>query len=771
MNIDSLIQTYCDPRYYKREDLLSLLRTRKIKIDNNNIVNVDQSVNLNEIISRDLYAKFVTLQVAENLKARLGKNKSRAYRNRYLDGEADLLSKALAPFIAASYIPTEKKAKNGEIKYLVNGAGGVMLNLKIRGVQLKDAISYCLKTYYEKGYMPRLDQNLKPVGVIPPSGFSRDGNIRIQDQYGNTRNVSIQEMHKTLKGGIGGESARAGVRNLTRKQKIKTLKAKYDITDDGEAERVLNKFLAENNWISLLQKDNRKSYERPLLQRHGIYPRLYLWQYLVNDTRVKRKGSLLDIPHTWRIASRIGFTSAVYRHGKRIGLGGIDSYERTVYGKIFEHKNIEYFGAINSFFEKGSIKTLPKIGRNAKKYHKIAGTNKSAPYLFSEAHTETDFSNYGEERLQRFQDKLENANGEWGRRRRRVGRLKRFQRPKNKREVSAYRQPVNKKGRKKRGLNFLDFILAIPAAIVDLATFIVTDVALEGVRVLDKLGILNEESFYRALLSGNMEGGLLDKALLFWDGTKFAFSGIKLILKDSVEVAIPGIAIALISGNPFLGIGVSAVLFAPKFFVDFTNAFSMSGPAGDIVQKIVADFGSQSLSGGDIVLKSLGSGLYIGAPLTILSLAIGVPILPALGIGAGVAALRGIDLTVFNKLMPRFVDAGVLDGTAFQEFLLKSKYFINFGVPSVGLFGIGLITGNPLFMALGGVGLTSSATLDFFRNTVIYSSSLKVVDRGAEFLHGPVSFAMGPAIIGGVIGGPVGAVIGGVIGGGGRICI
>ncbi|MCL4393029.1 hypothetical protein M1145_02720 [Patescibacteria group bacterium] len=746
MDINTAVSTYCD-QYYTKEALFRLLRTNKI--DPGNITISDDELNI--LVSTDQYARFVTLQIAENLKARFTANKSTVYRQRYLNNEADLLSKAIAPFIASSYIPDERREGR------VTGINGVHTNLRARGKMLETAIDYCLTVYHEHGYMPQLDQTLKPVGAILPSGFSRTGSIDIRG--GNVDSVSLQDLHSVIKEVAWNAGIRAGVKSLTKKQKIARLQSKYGISSD-EAERIYEKFLEEFSYINILQKDNGKSYERPLLERHGIYPRLYLWQYILNDTRAKRKGSLLDIPHTWRMAAKIGFTSAI-SSGRWGNVRDASAYRDTIFGKIFEHKKIEYMGAVMSFVAKEEERTLPLVvsreRKRALKGRRLWGADKTNPYLYSDY---IDSQVFIKANSKKISDRLEETVSE------RNSVLKWFQKTKNAKAIKAYKKPPSKKSKKRRGLNFLDLILAVPALVIDAITFLATDAALAGVSVLGKLGIVSEDSFLRTIFSGNMEGGLWDKILLSWDGMKFTFSGLKFVLKDSIVGAIPGAIVAVLSGSPLLGGIVSFTMFAPKFFGDFTQMFAMSGPAGDIVTKIVEDFGEKSLSGGEILVKSLGSGVYIGAPLFILSALFGLPIGTAALITVGVVGVRAADLAIFEKVLsPRFIDAGAIDASTAQEVLFKSKYLLNFGTPSLGLVIAGAVTGNIPLLILGGAGFTTSAVSDFFRNSLFDSMSIKSGTDLVSSIHGVTTFTLGPAIIGGAIGGPVGAVIGGAIGG------
>ena len=770
--INGLEKLYCDADYYTREDLVKLLRTRKIDLsgyDNAESVIEDRALGFNKTVSEDQYRKFVTLQIATNIKERFSQNKSITYRNKYLNNEADLLSKAIAPFVASSYIPSGNKP--------ATGANGLIINLKSRGKMVETAIDYCLSVYHTHGFMPQLDASLNPVGVIMPSGFSRNtkdpimhGKVEIERGGEVKTEATLQELHKLLKAGVGERihgSARAGVRNLTRNQKINTLKNKYKISQE-EAEKVLDRFEQAHRYIRLIRKDDENggsSYEKPLFARHGTYPRKYLWQYIVNDTRAKRRGSVFDIPHTWRMASRIGFTSAISWMGKDSSgrsYRDVSAYKNTIYETIFNHKKIEYMGHLNSFVRPGELRNLPLVGRMAIPNRKWAGTNKTNPLLYS------DFIDSGvfiEANEKNIPDKLENLRTEVRKENRgwNFG-LKRFQRAVNSRKIEAYRQPIKKK-KKARGLNFLDFILAVPALIVDAITFMATDVALGAIKVLDKAGILSEEGFYRTILSGNVEAGLWDKMMLSWDGLKFSLSGLKLIFKDSLEAAIPGAFIAVISGSPVLGGVVAGVMFVPKFFGDFLGMFSMSGPAGDIVTKVVSDFGASSLSGGEIAMKSAFSGVYIGVPLFVLSTFFGVPLSTAALVTGVVVGARATDLFLTEKLIPRFTDASALDASTLTELRFTSKYLFNFGGPSAVLAGIGVATGNPFFLIAGGAGFVSSATIDFFRNALFESTTIKSLDGGLEVVHGPVAFAIGPAIIGGAIGGPVGAVIGAAVGG------
>jgi len=496
----------------------------------------------------------------------------------------------------------------------------------------------------------------------------------------------------------------------------------------------------------------------------------HFWEF-INDNnahRKRKKSKVFSIPSSWKVMAEWERTLAVTRTSsqsqKSQWSAEISKERNPILSRIVSENTHSYMGALSSLI---NVKKTDRIF--SPDSLSVSGIRRSNRYLFDERKYDRRrfFDNFSGEKT--FSDnfeyttnkKLESIASVPGKSTNPIqiikGKINKSKISKKIRGVGSISAEKKRSKRKKRRiLKFLDFIAAIPGLAFVVARYFIDKTLFTLARYVgEKQGITYS-------LLRNVSGeGLSGRVLTFLDGTRFSFGVLKLIAKDGVEALIPALLTGLTLSSPLAGAIFGGVFFASKFFVDFSKYFSLQNPmVTNIIERISATMTDRALSLPEILFKSGTFGITAGVVGTIAAAILGVSGLPLVFTGLGIlgatSIARSIDLAFVGRSFASYSTA--LESSAN---LFKSQYLIEIGGPfgGVGILGF-LITGNPLFLGLAGVGLVSAGVADFFKASLFEDSVLHDISGISVYdvVHN-IGFAGGGALIGFALGGSIGPII------------
>lgn len=735
-----LYDTYCDPLDFTPSDLDNVLLANRIDITSytnlsggNTLRDYVRTVgtksrslvdDIAPAVARMQYVGYVQEEITRNLSLSFSSGVHSVFKRDYKAREARLLAASLAPALAAQYL------QNG-IAYNT-GVNRVKKFLKINERKISAVISEQLDYYYRYGYMPARDENLNikqgfvPVDVVNSGGPTGHGD-KLSHSLGG-RTVFIGEIFPKLKG-------------LPRDSAVNLILSQYPGSTLMEARDIYSEVLTKTRTVALIREpifDSDGKFEGfgdamsvPVAtsKRYSFW---YLYNFITDSDKRRRSQGLFFVPHSWRIASEIGFLR---------GLGLLEN-NRTFYESRFL-KRIIHDSTRDAVSALGSTVSSTNINKFAGREFSSSLFDDSVvslPIFFDNFQNKTAQENMSNARPQ--------GRGFW-----------KFLRRIKKNKFSSHLKKASppKRFKKKKTISkLLDFFAASPALIAYAFRFILG----KAVQFVDAR-LFKGEFLKSALVRVNSGGSLTDRFLMGVDSFKFGMNGLKLILKDGVEASIPALALGIVMGSAPLGIIVGSSLFAIKFVPDFVEMFNAQSPlTANIIRRAISTIADTSFSAEEIMAKTGFFGIEMAVPTILLGSFLGVGAVPMLAVIGGGMAIRAVDLMGVGRSL--FAYGKAVEDLGMARYLFKMQNTIEFGSASLLPFTVLAIATHgiaPLSLIIPGVGLTTGAISDFFKNSVfnetVINSAVSGVDASRFIAAGG-----GLGLIGFSLLGPVGAAIG-----------
>ncbi|MHB8362068.1 MAG: hypothetical protein ACYDBX_00400 [Patescibacteria group bacterium] len=766
-----LYSKFCD-KYYTRTDLDRDLMRARIDITNDDSINTllkggNVSAAVEHVASNPIfkdtvvdgqYKRYLEGVIATNLETMFSRNPSNQYRSKFKNREAMLLARALAPSIALSYLPQQGGPNKGKIM----GIDGFKFNFEILySKKYRDTIESLLYTYYTRGYMPALNAKLDPESVMLPPSQIPKGVVGRVTKGGGVINVDLRQIALEI-------------RNRPRDNAITYISKKYSLGAD-EARAVYQNVFERSHGVAIITDDyNNPVTVSPVISDKWFALGFY-WQSIWDDKyrdNKRRKGRRpLSIPRSWSMGKEIGMMYGLGAFGARAD--ELRGYSSSFLQRVVGDNTYEYLMNLRGTFNKKTLKRVPSTSGPGLLLKNTSPEleGRSLPgrkdvengYDYNLNEKETGLlKNVGvSQRMRWFRRLRMNVALEYNYGDSLYQRIFKFGRKGQPRSIKETIWRTRQKRKKVRLLKFIDVLLAIPGIAIMLAnaaigaTISAVDTRLLGGKIAG------------TLLGRASSGSVADRLMLSFEGFKFSFNALKLVFKDGIEAAIPGILIGAFSGVPIIGFGAAIVLFGAKFSTDFLSLFSTQNPAVvDILSKITGTMVDAPLSGTELAVSGaefVGGGFLIGGILFAIT---GNPLLFGLVAGAGSVKFMS-SLTVGRGM--DIVEASKLDASFSRVLLYRNQYMAEFGGSGLIIGGLlSLITGSPLVFGLvAGGSLLSGAATDFFKNAILDETTIRSLESAStmsDVIHVVAGFGGGTAIIGGALFGPVGLIGGFALG-------
>ncbi len=515
-----------------------------------------------------------------------------------------------------------------------------------------------------------------------------------------------------------------------------------------------------DNRIAILEDAKGEAYMPPPMD-DGKFKRQELFNFILSNKkgRYKRKSSIFSMPSSWKAISEWEKYFVATRD-RNLWSAGIARTKNPALRSIIDQNTRDYLGTINT------LASPKNQGLTRDKYSPTAtGLRHTNRLLYPEKSKKFSFSTLGALDFKQWEDKFGEVFTTTNKRVLKIN-FKPFQiglqKGKDKKNPNLVTRR-DKKVKKRNLLKFIDFIEALPAAVVFVGRYFVDKALLY---VAKNVG---DGEFAYSILR-NVSGGLTEKVFISIDSFKFALGVGKLILKDGVEALIPGLITGIILSNPLLGAVVGGAYFTSKFLVDFTSFFSEQNPlTANLIERINSSMIERSLSTTEVVFKSTTFGFSTGILGAGIAAFLGIANAPLIfaGIFIGTSAIKAIDYLVVGRLAGSYEELSAIGASEFRISLFKSEYLFQFGGVS-GIVSLFFISNPFIGLVVFGAGLITGSVADFIKASLFEDSVLHSISDISLYdaLHTGLGFAGGGALIGvGLVGGPLGLLVGVVTGG------